>query len=108
MTRSSLLWDAERREVSELLARLDSLNRQRVGLFEQKHRLLRQMVARIRNVSVESVSILEQPSQLEREIEATIAHHQAICESRLLAESDIGRRILELRQWRAALTGSLS
>ena len=108
MTRSSFLWDAERREVSELLARLDSLNRQRVGLFEQKHRLLRQMVARIRNVSVESISILEPLSQLEREIEATIAHHQAICESRLFAESDIGRRILELRQWRAALTGSLS
>ncbi len=108
MTRSSFLWDAERREVSELLARLDSLNRQRVGLFEQKHRLLRQMVARIRNVSVESISVLEPLSQLEREIEATIAHHQAICESRLLAESDIGRRILELRQWRAALTGSLS
>ncbi len=108
MTRSSFLWDAERREVSELLARLDSLNRQRGGLFEQKHRRLRQMVARIRNVSVESISVLEPLSQLEREIEATIAHHQAICESRLLAESDIGRRILELRQWRAALTGSLS
>ena len=77
-------------------------------LHKQKHRLLRQMVARIRNVSVESISILEPPSQLEREIEATIAHHQAICESRLLAESDIGRRILELRQWRAALTSSLS
>ncbi len=108
MTRSSLLWDAERREVSELLARLDSLHRQRIVLIEQKHRLLRQMVARIRNVSVESVSILEPLSQLEQEIEATIAYHQANCESRLLAESDIGRRILELRQWRAALTGSLS
>lgn len=108
MTRSSLLWDAERREVSELLARLDSLNRQRAALTEQKHRLLRLMVARIRNVPVEAMSVLESPPQLEREIEATIAHHQTICESRLLAESDFGRRILELRQWRAALTGSLS
>ncbi len=108
MTRSNLLWDAERREVSELLARLDSLNRQRSALTEQKHRLVRLMVARIRNVPVEAMSLLEPPQQLEREIEATIAHHQAICESRLLAESDFGRRILELRQWRAALTGSLS
>ena len=108
MTHSSLLWNAERREVSELLARLDSLHRQRIVLIEQKHRLLRQMVARIRNVSVESVSMLEPLPQLEREIEATIAHHHANCESRLFAESDIGRRILELRQWRAALTGTLS
>ena len=80
-------------DVTELLAKLDFLDHQRDALVEQKNRLLRTMAARIRNVPCEAISVLEQPSQLERDVEAAMTHHQAICEARLLTESDLGLRI---------------
>lgn len=91
--------------LADLLTEIAAIEREKQSLNRQRHTLARMMLSQIRGIPVESLSELLPQSALDREVQLAMAAHQAAYEERLMAASDLGRRILELRQLKASLLG---
>ena len=91
--------------LADLLTEIAAIEREKQSLKRQQHMLSRLMPAQVRGIPVESLSELLPQSAIDREVQLAMAAHQAAYEERLMAASDFGRRILELRQLKASLLG---
>lgn len=89
--------------VAELQADVDVIEQQEETLEKRKSLLHRTMLARVRRVPLETIDQHYTPTHYNNEIESAIKSRQAIHEDDLLAECELGRRILTLRKERESL-----
>lgn len=72
-------------------------------LDKRKSLLHRTMLARVRRVPLETIDQHYTPTHYNNEVENAVKSRQAIHEDELLAECEVGRRVLKLRQERESL-----
>ena len=89
--------------VAELQTDVDAIEAEEEALSKRKSVLHRTMLARVRRVPLETIDLNYTPNYYNNEVENAIKSRQAIHEDELLAECDIGRRILTLRKERESL-----
>ena len=89
--------------VAELQADVDAIEQQEETLDKRKSLLHRTMLARVRRVPLETIDQHYTPTHYNNEVENAIKSRQAIHEDELLAECEVGRRVLTLRQERESL-----
>ena len=79
-------------------AELDDIEKQKAALEKRSGQTLRALLARVRGVSPEDVDAPNYQFQYTGEINSAVGRRQTVHEDELLAESEIGREILRLRQ----------
>ena len=89
--------------VAELQADVDAIEQQEETLDKRKSLLHRTMLARVRRVPLEMIDQHYTPTHYNNEVENAVKSRQAIHEDELLAECEVGRRVLKLRQERESL-----
>ena len=89
--------------VAELQADVDGIEQQEETLDKRKGLLHRTMLARVRRVPLETIDQHYTPTHYNNEVENAVKSRQAIHEDELLAECEVGRRVLTLRQERESL-----
>ena len=89
--------------LADLQADIDNIEREEDALDKRKSLLNRTMLARVRSVPLETIDQHYSPSHYNNEVENAIKSRQTIHEDKRLAESEVGRRILQLRQERENL-----
>ena len=109
-------WDRIHRESREralaslgLLDRqkeLDAIEKQRTTLEKRKRQIERAMLAHIRGVSIQDIDDCENLRH-HREVARVVERRQAVHQDELLAESDVGQRILELREKKEILVDAV-
>jgi hypothetical protein len=92
--------------LAEQHARLDEIERQREALDREAQRIQRELLALIRGVAVSEIDA-HAAYRYQCEVEAAVRRRQAVFEDGLLQESDVGRRILELRGEKEGLLDSV-
>ncbi len=89
--------------VAELQADVDAIETEEEALSKRKSVLHRTMLARVRRVPLETIDLNYTPNYYNNEVENAVKSRQAIHEDELLAECEVGRRVLKLRQERESL-----
>ena len=89
--------------LADLQADIDNIEREEDALDKRKSLLNRTMLARVRSVPLETIDQNYSPSHYNNEVENAIKSRQAIHEDKLLADSEVGHRILQLRHERENL-----
>ncbi len=89
--------------VAELQADVDAIEQQEETLNQRKSLLHRTMLARVRRVPLETIDQHYTPTHYNNEVESAVKSRQVIHEDELLAECEVGRRVLTLRQERESL-----
>ena len=89
--------------VAELQADVDGIEEQEETLNKRKSLLHRTMLARVRRVPLETIDQHYTPTHYNNEVENAVKSRQAIHEDELLADCEIGRRILALRREKESL-----
>ena len=89
--------------VAELQADVDGIEEQEETLNKRKSLLHRTMLARVRRVPLETIDQHYTPTHYNNEVENAVKSRQAIHEDELLAECEVGRRILMLRREKESL-----
>lgn len=89
--------------LAELDAEARQIEQQQAALEERDRLVKRTMLAQVRGVPVETIDTGYYDYARCREIDKAIERRQAVHEDRLLAEHELGRRILALRQERERL-----
>ena len=89
--------------IAELDAEVQRIERQEEELRQRETLVKRTMLAQVRGVPVETIDTGYNDYASCREIDKAIERRLAVHEDRLLAEHDVGRRILALRQERERL-----
>ena len=84
--------------VADLQTDVDAIEKQEEELLQRKNLLHRTMLARVRRVPLETIDHSYTPNYYNNEVENAIKSRQSIHEDELLAESEVGRRILQLRR----------
>ncbi|MBI5758105.1 MAG: hypothetical protein HZA46_06270 [Planctomycetales bacterium] len=85
---------------------LDQIERDEKQLDQQKARLERQMLAHLRGVPADSVDIIH-TSYMDREVDQAVERRRSVHEEELMADSEIGRRILNLCREKDSLLDSV-
>jgi hypothetical protein len=93
---------AESLGLAQLYAELDAIHEQSRQLEERETNVKRSMLAIVRGESADDLS-RHDVYRWDTEVHAAIKRRQSLHEDELLAESETGRRILELRQERENL-----
>ena len=89
--------------VAELQADVDGIEEQEESLNKRKSLLHRTMLARVRRVPLETIDQHYTPTHYNNEVENAVKSRQVIHEDELLADCEIGRRILTLRREKESL-----
>ncbi len=89
--------------IAELDAEVQRIDQQEEELRQREMLVKRTMLACVRGVPIETLDTSYNDYASCREIDKAIERRQAVHEDRLLAEHDVGRRILALRQERERL-----
>ena len=89
--------------LADLQVEIDEIEHQEESLDKRKSLLSRTMLARVRSVPLETIDQHFSLSYHNNEVENAIKSRQTIHEDTLLAESAIGKRILDLRSERENL-----
>ncbi len=89
--------------LADLQADIDNIEREEEALDKRKSLLNRTMLARVRSVPLETIDQHYSPSHYNNEVENAIKSRQTIHEDKLLADSEVGGRILQLRRERENL-----
>ena len=89
--------------VADLQADVDAIEAEEEALSKRKSVLHRTMLARVRRVPLETIDQHYTPTHYNNEVENAIKARQSIHEDDLLAECEVGRRILTLRKERESL-----
>ena len=89
--------------LADLQVEIDEIERQEETLDKRKSLLNRTMLARVRSVPLETIDQHFSNSYYNNEVENAIKSRQTIHEDTLLAESAVGKRILDLRSERENL-----
>ena len=89
--------------LADLQADIDNIEREEEALDKRKSLLNRTMLARVRSVPLETIDQHYSPSHYHNEVENAIKSRQTIHEDKLLADSEVGGRILQLRRERENL-----
>ena len=89
--------------VADLQADVDVIEKQEEALNDRKSLLHRTMLARVRRVPLETIDQHYTPTHYNNEVENAIKSRQSIHEDDLLAECDVGRRVLTLRREKESL-----
>lgn len=89
--------------VAELQADVDGIEEQEETLDKRKSLLHRTMLARVRRVPLETIDQHYTPTHYNNEVENAVKSRQAIHEDELLADCEVGRRILTLRREKESL-----
>ena len=89
--------------LADLQVEIDEIERQEETLDKRKSLLNRTMLARVRNVPLETIDQHFSNSYYNNEVENAIKSRQTVHEDKLLAESAVGKRILDLRSERENL-----
>ena len=89
--------------LADLQVEIDEIERQEETLDKRKSLLNRTMLARVRSVPLETIDQHFSNSYYNNEVENAIKSRQTIHEDTLLAESTVGKRILDLRSERENL-----
>ena len=89
--------------VAELQADVDAIDAEEEALSKRKSVLHRSMLARVRRVPLETIDLNYTPNYYNNEVENAVKSRQSIHEDELLAECDVGRRILTLRREKESL-----
>ena len=89
--------------VAELQADIDVIEEQEETLDKRKSLLHRTMLARVRRVPLETIDQHYSPTHYNNEVENAIKSRQAIHEDELLADCEVGRRVLTLRREKESL-----
>ena len=89
--------------VADLQADVDVIEKQEEALNDRKSLLHRTMLARVRRVPLETIDQHYTPTHYNNEVENAIKSRQSIHEDDLLAECEVGRRVLTLRKERESL-----
>ena len=89
--------------VAELQADVDGIEQQEETLDKRKSLLHRSMLARVRRVPLETIDQHYTPTHYNNEVENAVKSRQSIHEDELLADCEIGRRILKLRREKESL-----
>ena len=89
--------------VDELQADVDGIEQQEETLDKRKSLLHRTMLSRVRRVPLETIDQHYTPTHYNNEVENAVKSRQAIHEDELLAECEVGRRILTLRREKESL-----
>ena len=84
--------------VADLQTDVGAIEKQEEELLQRKSLLHRTMLARVRRVPLETIDHSYTPNYYNNEVENAIKSRQGIHEDELLAESEVGRRILQLRR----------
>ena len=95
--------------LADLQAEIDRLEREEEELEKRERVLNRTMLARVRGVPIETIDELSvyQSGKHNHEVQAAITRRQAVHEDDLLKESEVGRRILQLRVEKDGLLDSV-
>ncbi len=95
--------------LADLQAEIDRLEREEEELEKRERVLNRTMLARVRGVPPETIDELSvyQSGKHNHEVQAAITRRQNVHEDELLTESEIGRRILNLRAEKDGLLDSV-
>ena len=83
--------------LSEMQAEVDAIEQQRMELVDRDRQLERAMLARVRGVPVESIDE-NSLYRFDQEVDSAVNRRKAAHEDELLADSELGQRILKLRQ----------
>jgi undecaprenyl pyrophosphate synthase len=86
----------------DLQIELDQVEAEKQILEKRELRLQRAMVAKVRGLPIEEVSE-DSWYRFEQEVSAAVERRKSLLEDELLAEHEVGRRILDLRQEREGL-----
>ena len=89
--------------VADLQADVDAIEAEEEALSKRKSVLHRTMLARVRRVPLETIDLNYTPNYYNNEVENAIKARQVIHEDELLAECDVGRRVLTLRREKESL-----
>ena len=89
--------------LADLQVEIDEIEHQEETLDKRKSLLSRTMLARVRSVPLETIDQHFSNSYYNNEVENAIKSRQTIHEDKLLAESTVGKRILDLRSERENL-----
>ena len=89
--------------LADLQVEIDEIERQEETLDKRKSLLNRTMLARVRSVPLETIDQHFSNSYYNNEVENAIKSRQTVHEDKLLAESAVGKRILDLRSERENL-----
>ncbi len=89
--------------LADLQAEIDDIDHQEDALDKRKSLLNRTMLARVRSVPLETIDQSFSPNYYNNEVENAIKSRQTIHEDTLLAESEVGLRIITLRRERESL-----
>ena len=89
--------------LADLQTEIDDIEREEETLDKRKSLLNRTMLARVRSVPLETIDQHYSPTHYHNEVENAIKSRQAIHEDELLAECEVGRRILTLRREKESL-----
>ena len=89
--------------VADLQADVDVIEKQEDALNDRKNLLHRTMLARVRRVPLETIDQHYTPTHYNNEVENAIKSRQSIHEDDLLAECEVGRRVLTLRREKESL-----
>jgi hypothetical protein len=82
--------------LAEMQRELDTIAQQRTTQEKRERQIQRAMLAHVRGVPVEDIDEHFR-YQYDREVENAVKRRQAVHEDELLNESDVGRRIMNLR-----------
>jgi len=82
-------------DLDQLHAEKESIEEQHEALEKREFEVEREMLAKVRGVPPESIE--GQPYRYDQEVTRAVERRQAVFEDELLAESERGRRILQLR-----------
>ena len=94
---------AQSLNVAELQTDVDAIEAEEETLSKRKSVLHRTMLARVRRVPLETIDLNYTPNYYNNEVENAIKARQVIHEDELLAECDVGRRVLTLRREKESL-----
>ena len=94
---------AQSLNVAELQTDVDAIEAEEEALSKRKSVLHRTMLARVRRVPLETIDLNYTPNYYNNEVENAIKARQVIHEDELLAECDVGRRVLTLRREKESL-----
>lgn len=86
--------------LADLQTEIDDIEREEETLDKRKSLLNRTMLARVRSVPLETIDQHYSPTHYNNEVESAIKSRQTIHEDKLLADSEVGGRILQLRRER--------
>ena len=89
--------------VAELQVDVDAIEQQEETLDKRKSLLHRTMLARVRRVPLETIDQHYTPTHYNNEVENAVKSRQSIHEDELLADCEIGRRILTLQREKESL-----